>query len=452
MGWAGVGVAAVVIVGVGGYLAYEATKSPSSTTTSSSTSSTASMSTSTTPVITSSATGPSQVKIGAALPLSGMFAEFGQPIMWSAQQAVADLNAQGGINVNGKKVPVTYTAYDDTSNLTQTSALTDKLILEDNVDIFCCGNTGPTAEPMSIEAERYGVPLIVGAPFESWWADGPYKYAWSILFRIATPAPGYPQGYTISDNFGGLASSITSQTNAVATVLALNDPDGAGFYDGYSAALKSLGYSVVDTLLYPPGTTDFSSQITKWKSDDVQVIFANLDAPDCGTFWRQSSELNWRPKMAMFSRAADFYGDVEAWGDNLAFGVCCEQNWNPSWPATGIGTTTPQSLAAAWISHSGQPVVNPCVGFGYSSVQIAADAITRAGTVDRDAVNTAVGETNLNAMTGPIKFTSTHDSPCPITVGQWQGTSPNFTFPAVYSLVSIFPTTGQFTFPLPAWS
>lgn len=65
-----------------------------------------------------------------------------------------------------------------------------------------------------------------------------------------------------------------------------------------------------------------------------------------------------------------------------------------------------------------------------AAVQIVADSIARAGTLDKNSVNTAIGQTNGNFMFGPCKFLlATHDSPCFETVGKWvpgTGSEPNW--------------------------
>jgi branched-chain amino acid transport system substrate-binding protein len=454
MGWAGVGVAAVVIIGAGGYLAYEATKpSPTSSSTTSSTSS----STSTTPVITSSsATGPSQIKMGTVLPLSGDLASFGQAIIYGMKTAITDFNNLGGVELNGTRVPINHVVYDDASNLTNTASLAAQLCISDNVDVLVHGNSGPTAGAASVQADRYHVPWVGGAPWEPWWAQGPFKYAWAILWRIGTPAAGYPTGYTLADAYSGVTQQWSSQTNTNVGILASSDPDGTGFYDAFPGVLKGIGYTVLDPLDYPANTTDFSSVITKWKSDDIDIVWANTPGPDFGVFWRQAKELNFRPKIAICGKGSDFYLDINAWGNNLPLGVCQEAEWDPSWGGVPVkgSSTTPQSLLAGWTAATGQPL-NQSIAYGYATVQIAADAITRAGTLDKDSVNTAISETNDSFMTGPIKFTSTHDSPGVVTISQWQpgtGTQFNWIQPIVYSQVSKFPATASMVFPLPAWS
>ena len=60
----------------------------------------------------------SEIVIGTNLPMTGMLAGAGKEQKWSYDQAVADINAKGGIFVKeyGKKLPVKLVIADDESN------------------------------------------------------------------------------------------------------------------------------------------------------------------------------------------------------------------------------------------------------------------------------------------------------------------------------------------------
>ena len=425
-------VAAAVVVGVGGYEAYKYAY-PSKP-----------------PV--------SSVKIGAVLPLTGPYASFGLGQRFGHQQAVADINAQGGVDINGKKVPVSYTVLDDQSQASVASTVTDELILNDNVDILVQGINPPgDTNPMCVEADRYKTPCIMGAPFEPWWAGGPYKYSWSIGFRIGTEPTDETagSGYDVVDIAYDTTNPYKSQTNSVAAVLASDDADGIGWWGLFPGALKSAGYTVVGTSgnfgLFPDSTTDFSSIITQFKDANAEIVWSNTPPPSFGTFLRQCRELAFEPKVVYGAKAALFYKDVMAWGGNLPQDVGIEVWWDSAYPYKGIGSTTCSSLCNTWSQQNNEPLNgNRSIGFGYAAVQTALDAISRAGTLNKDSVNTAISETDTSFITGPIKFTSTHDSPTALAYGQWQPSSQwTWDCPIVIQPHASLPQpTAQYVFPV----
>ena len=76
-----------------------------------------------------------KIVIGAARPVSGVNSFFEENAFGPAYKLwVQDVNAAGGINVAGKKLPVEMKVYDDQSDLDTSLRLLTKLMEEDKVD------------------------------------------------------------------------------------------------------------------------------------------------------------------------------------------------------------------------------------------------------------------------------------------------------------------------------
>ena len=60
------------------------------------------------------------------------------------------------------------------------------------------------------------------------------------------------------------------------------------------------------------------------------------------------------------------------------------------------------------------------VGCAYASVQILANAIERAGTLDRDKIRDAIAVTNMTTVRGPIKFRENGTAIIRYGYRQWQ--------------------------------
>jgi len=255
-----------------------------------------------------------------------------------------------------------------------------------------------------------------------------------------------------------MLSEFGDQTNKVAGVFASDDPDGAGWYNAFPPALEEAGYTVVGVDeklgLAPFGTTDYTSVINEWKAADVQILWGNSPSPHFAPIWRQAKQLGFQPKMVGAARAALFYDDVLSWGGDLPHGVGIEIWWDPSYPPEmfpGIGDTTPQSLADRWTAATGDPL-NPAIGWSYPHIQILADAIERAGTLDPDAVNKALGETDILGINGRVVFNpETHDSGVALSYGQWfkTDTPEQWECRIIYSAHDFLDVTAEPIFPIP---
>jgi len=366
-----------------------------------------------------------------------MYAGFGVGGAFGVKAAVEDINKLGGVYVEefGRKIPLRLIVADAESDPMKTGTLAEDMVLRDKVHFFVPPTEPPPMRaPIATVADRYKIPHIVGTVFEPWQhmrmeVDPPWQYTWTTGFAIVVPPidPGdfrNKPGYTIIDTWMAMLAMFGDQTNKVAGVFASDDSDGIGWYGLFPTALEEAGYEVIGIDkklgLTPLGTTDFTSVINEWKDNDVQILWGNCPSPHFAPMWRQCKALGFQPKMVAAGRAALYYTDIASWGGDLPQSVGIEIWWDPSYKdSPGIGDTTPQSLADRWCEATGEPL-NPNIGWSYMHIQILVDAIERAGTLDTDAVNKAIGETDMMTICHRVKFEKeTQMSRFPLAFGQW---------------------------------
>lgn len=379
--------------------------------------------------------GPSQIVIGGVIALTGMAASFGQGV-FGLQAAVDDLNKQGGIFVKqyNRNIPVKLIILDDQSDTTQIGTLATSLILNDKANFLVCSPSWPQdIAAAATVAEKQKTPFVAFAgPFEPndgvRQAGGGFKYTWESGFALGAPTPpgdfrSNLNGYTNIGLWMSYLNQFGSQTNKKVAVFASDDPDGRGWYGSFAPALKGAGFTPLgidkDLGIAPGNNNDFSPMIKQWMDSGAELLMGNAPAPWFGTMWRQCQTMGFKPKAVIAEKAGMLYDDITSWGGNLPNGVMALIEWSPAIKnAKGIGTTTPQSLNDAWFKAKGKPF-QPMVGCGYSQIQILADAITRAGTLDKDAVNAALAQTDLVTMRGRAKYDAAQFSRFPIAYGQW---------------------------------
>lgn len=392
---------------------------------------------STAPATTATQAGqaPSQILIGGVVPLTGVAASFGQGT-FGLKAAVDDLNKQGGILVKeyNKKIPVKLELLDDQSVTTQISTLAQSLILNDKANFLVTSPEWPQDIAATANvAEKYKTPFIAyGGPFEPNMAmrqaAGGWKYTWESGFAIGAPPPegdfrANKLGYTNMGLWMGYLEQFGSQTNKKVAVFASDDPDGRGWYEAFVPALQKAGYDTIgsdkELGIAPDNTNDFTPIIKQWMDSGAQLLMGNAPAPWVGTLLRQSATLGFKPKVIIAEKAGMLYDDIMSWGGNLPNGVMALIEWTPAIKnVQGIGDTTAQSLNDAWHKSTGEPF-QPMVGCGYSQIQILANAIERAGTLNKDQVNAALAQTDFTSMRGRAKFDATQFCRFPIAYGQW---------------------------------
>jgi len=391
---------------------------------------------------------PKTIKIGAPLSVTGLAAGFGMGHKFGLEAAVEDINKLGGVYLKeyGKRIPIELLIRNHGSDPLKAASMTTELITLDEVAMLVSPLQPPTfTNPMAAVSEKYKVPALFTGPYEPWAAGGPYKYTWAPLgFSIIEPGKfgevpqvkgkyKYAEGYSIFEIFWAYTKKFADQTNKVVGILACDDADGRGWYDSFSKKLGEIGptegFKVVGLEkalgLYPPGTTDFSSIIAEWKAAGVEILWANLPGPDFGVAARQMAAVGFKPKIRLIARAALFYEDVSAWGGDIPYGVGVEMWWSNKYPVEyfpGIGGTTPMSLYERWHSATGLPL-NQAVGLAYGTMQVAIDALERAGTIDRERINEAMAEVDVDTIAGHTDFKGVrgqlHYSPAVISFAQW---------------------------------
>lgn len=382
------------------------------------------------------------IRIGTITYEEGMYAGFGGAGIWGTEAAIEDINALGGVDVDGVNYLLQLYKRESLSDETSVAGHTEYLIDTNQVDaivIPCI--PPPMVAPMVPIVEAAGIPLVAfPAPYEPWLAmiaAYDHTYTFTSNFHIATPldpdVPGYlikDIGFEFFDAVGVTPTSIGGvPTDVVVGVYASDDGDGAGWFDLMGQMLEDAGYttSTWDDMTgvgkFPMDTVDYSAIINEWLADGVNVIWGNCPAPHFQDLWTQAYAAGLRPKVIFGARAALFWTDQTGLigPPDLATGVGLENWWHNEYdPAVcpGFGTTTPQSLYERWVADSGEQL-NPNIGWGYCQVQVIVDAIERADSLDGAAIRDALETTDLDTIAYKIKYDADHSSPAPLYYFQW---------------------------------
>jgi branched-chain amino acid transport system substrate-binding protein len=115
-------------------------------------------------------------------------------------------------------------------------------------------------------------------------------------------------------------------------------------------------------------------------------------------------------------------------------------NWhsNCKWPGV-------DNINAWYQVKFGRPA-DVLVGPAYACVQVAADAIERAGTLNKDAIRDAIAKTNMETVMGKMTFRDNGTGVVEtIIMGQWQKGKIECIWPAKHASTKL-------VYPFPSWS
>ncbi len=352
------------------------------------------------------ASPPKTIKVGAAVSFTGGFASGGLESKFGYEQAAANINKGGGIYVKefNKQIPLEMIIEDDESDSTKCVARLEKMYSVDKVVAYL-GPYGSTlcAAAAGI-AEKNKVPILAVsfsllAPHQQG-----YKYLFSPFVKTDT---GLDAIFATTDTIP------KAQRPSKVAIFAEKTDWGEELIRLSPDAAKKRGYTIVTNKSYAVGTKDFSSLIIAAKSADAEIVVGVPTPPDGIAIMKQIKELDYNPKVVIFWRAAgtplwpanlkqdgDYVGYVSNWDHNFKYPGCAEL------------------VTAYKTKHNKLPAVT--VGVTYSCVQILADAIKRAGTLDRNKIRDAIAAADTTTVQGPVKFRTDGVGITPVAIMQWQ--------------------------------
>jgi branched-chain amino acid transport system substrate-binding protein len=360
-----------------------------------------------------------QLRVGFISPRSGPLAGFGEGdpyVLDLVRKALA-----GGFAIGGKTCAVDVIDKDTQSDPARAGQLAKELISKNSIHLMLTTSTPETVNPVSDACEAAGVPcLSTVMPWEAWYFG-----------RGAKPGAPSPFKWTYHFSFGvkNFLDCYVSQWSALATnkrigVLYPNDADGNAIREHLAPALEKAGFAIIDPGGYQDGTTDYSSQIAKYKAEKCEIFNSFPIPPDFATFWRQAAQqgYNRTVKVVQVAKAGLFPSSIEALGslgDKIASGCYWHRDFPYGSSLTGISS---RALADGYEKAVGKQW-NQQLGATMSLFDAGFAALKASGTPsDRAAVAKALSTLKTVTSVGLVDFTSgpfPNVSPSSIVGTQW---------------------------------
>ena len=346
------------------------------------------------------------IVLGTSLPLTGPLGVFGPLIQAGYEQAVTDINKTGGVEVNGTRRELKLVVKDNKSDPTEVTSTARSLVIDENAVALLGSVTPPLTIPLSVVADQEQVPALSSlTPTRAWLSANPggWKYAYdAFVDEVEQTAVNY-------------RASDLATTNKRVALFTDTAEDGTAMGALWESQAPEYGYTIAYRAQFPVGTTDFSQFIEQAKSADAEVMIAQVTPPDAAALWKQMKALGYAPVTAWPEKGGSV-GFPQAVGP-LAEGAMVFGYWAPN-----NGNVGGQALYDANTARFGQGQATHGVIACYAMVQVVADAISRAGSTEPDAVNKALGETtDLPTALGKITIGADHRAVIPVTALQWHG-------------------------------
>ena len=299
----------------------------------------------------------------------------------------------GGIKVGGERYRAELIIYDDQSNPDTTAELVERLIDEDKVD-FMLGPYGSTLTQAAIEvAEARGVIMVEGTGS----AETLFQQSYQNLFAVLTPAGNYSES----------ALKALADLGAESVVIAAVDEIfPASMVEGARRWAREYGLEVVGEVgTYPRGTTDVSDILQAFKDLDPDVFLGGTYYEDAVLFVRTARELDFNPKAMVLTVGPNNPRFVDDLGVDANYMMSPTQ-WESSMTYEGDYFGSASDYAERYEAAWGSPPAYQAASATAAALALHL-AIEAAGSLDADAVRTALRDMDVDTFYGPIDFDET---------------------------------------------
>jgi branched-chain amino acid transport system substrate-binding protein len=318
-----------------------------------------------------------EIRIGVAGPMTGANAWFGEQYQRGTELAVADLNAKGG--VLGQSVELI--VGDDFCDPDQAVALARKLI-SDGVAFVAGHWCSHSAIPASKAYEEAEILMIAPGAISSKLTEegGPN------VFRVCgrDDRQGTKVADYLADHWAGKKIAIVNDGTTF----------GAGLANGVRRRLHERGLRVAMDEAYTPGEAEYSALVSKMGAAGIDVFFVGGYHRETGLIFRQAHDRGYDLRLVANSAmaTADFPMIAGAGLDGTLMVAAADMRTSPR--------------AADVVARFRAKGYDP-PGFtlyAYAAVQVWAQAVTAAGSLDLDAVIEAMHSRQFDTVLGRIGF------------------------------------------------
>lgn len=343
----------------------------------------------------SMASAQAEIVIATAGPMTGQYASFGQQMKAGAEQAVADINAAGG--VLGQKLVLEIG--DDACDPKQAVAVANQMVnkgVKLMAGHFCSGSSIPASNVY----EEEGIVQISPASTNPKLTDEGGDNVFRVCGR--DDQQGDVAGRFLSKKFGAKNIAIVHDKTAY----------GKGLADETRAKLNAMGKKESMYEAYTAGEKDYSALVSKLKKSKIDALYVGGYHTEAGLIVRQMRDQGMKTVLVS--------------GDALV----TDEYWSITGPA-GEGTLMTFSpdprknaSAAPIVKKFRDKGIEPegYVLYTYAAVQAWAGAVKAAGSTDTNAVIKGLRGGKFETVLGNIGFDKKGDVTAPGYVFyEWKG-------------------------------
>ena len=326
-----------------------------------------------------------EIVIAMAGPMTGAYAWMGEQNKRGVEAAVAEINAGGGLLGQSVRVIVG----DDACDPGQAVAVANKLA-HDGV-VFVAGHYCSHASiPASKVYEQSGILMISPGSTNPRLTDEGGENVFRVVGR--DDLQGEIAGNYLADQWAGKAIAILHDQTTY----------GKGLAEETRKQLNGRGITEAMFEAFTPGKSDYSALVSRMQAAGIEVFYIGGYSTEAALIVRQARNRGYDAQLVSGGiAAADFWVIAGPAGEGTLMTFAPDARANPE----------AASAVAAFRARGYEPE-----GFtlhAYATVQVWAQAVEKAGTLELDAVIEALRGERFETVLGDLNFDQKGDVTAP---------------------------------------
>jgi urea transport system substrate-binding protein len=315
------------------------------------------------------------IKLGSILDTSGIFDAYGNPMDMALRLAVSQINADGGLL--GKQVEVV--SYDTQSDMALYTQYGQQLTREDKVDVVHGGILSASREAIRQTMRKSKTMYFYNVLYEGGVCDR------NIFINGVTPA----------QQVEALVPYAMGKSGKKVYILAADYNYGQITAKWIQKFVADNGGETVGVDFFPLDVSDFGSTIAKIQTVGPDLVIAPLVGGAHLSFFRQWAAAGMKDKIPLASTTLGVGNEHKVLTPEEGNGIMVAYNYSQE-----LDTPENNAFKKAWAdANGGDQSMHEIAVSNYQGVLTWAEGVRKAGSLDREAVTTAL-ETGLS-VTGP---------------------------------------------------
>jgi branched-chain amino acid transport system substrate-binding protein len=384
--------------------------------------------------------GVQEIKIGVILPLSGPYAILGEEEKKGYEMAMEEINGKGGV----LGVPLKLIIEDNQGKPEVSVSAAEKLVTIDKVVAIAGEYMSSCTYALLSALRKYSPPpiaVLIGGSTDSIEKDFGSEEWFFHLHPYA-----YIYQSTIRDWL------LTLQPRPKTIFLAYEKTAYGTSQAGYAKEyLSKAGFTIVGEEPFTSGAADQTPLVLKAKASNPDVFLWIGYAGDSIVIVRNAKQVGFKPKLLLDTVGVGFPEFQTSLGKDAEY-VCGIEVWSPA-VNYKTGPPFPITHTSEWVAkyekkYGKEPDYWSLLA--YTNLYVIADAIERAGTLERGALIKALEKTDLQSPIGRVKWVPGQFVSRPhqaefamkMVIFQWQGGKKVVLYPKEVA-------TGTVIYPMP---